>query len=100
MAGQPLTLVPPLVLTCTCSLVVTAGQALRLEQEEKDTAVAAANRESTRADKLDKELQVHAYPFTRILLLVAPLHSLCDHGHSSAHMGCCSLIDDGSVRAH
>ena len=47
-----------------------------MKQEEKDVAVAAANRELTRADKLDKELQVHAYPSPSILLLVVPC-SLC-----------------------
>ena len=72
-----------------------------MKQEEKDTAVAAANKELTRADKLHRELQVHAYPFTHIPLPLVPVHrALCDQGHSSAHVGYCSLIDDGSVIAH
>ena len=84
--------------TCPCSLVLTAVQALRLEREEKDAAIATANQESTRADKLDKELQVHALPFHTHPAAGGPLRSLCDHGHSSAHMGYCLLIDDGSVK--
>ena len=47
-----------------------------MEQEEKDAAVAAANRELTRADKLGKELQVHAYPFPRIPAAAGPC-TLC-----------------------
>ena len=79
---------------------MTAVQALRLEQQEKAAAIAAADSEAARADKLAKELQV-TYPFTHILLLlVARFLELCDQGQSRAGMVYCSLINDGSLIAH